>query len=368
MVRAALLRSTTTAPEIVDLQLPAPSEHQVRVRITAAGVCHSDLSLANGTLRQEFPAVLGHEGAGIVVAKGDAVDSVRLGDRVVLNWSPSCGSCWFCGHGEPHLCEHSAEASKRPYATLADGTAVYAGLGTGAFAEETVVSSRSVVRIPDGLDLGPASLLGCAVLTGAGAVMNTARVAATDSVAVFGLGGVGLSVLQTARAVGAGPIVAIDRSPDKEELARLHGASHFLVSHPRVGGDVRGLIDTRGADHVFDCVGSSTTIRDAWSACRRGGSVTVVGIGRADDEVNFTALELFWFARTLRGCVFGSSDPRADIPRLLDMIDSGLIDLSSLVTSTTDLDGVGDAFADMAAGRGARTLVFPHANPRGHGD
>lgn len=363
-VRAAVLRSAGGTLEITDVRLPEPAPDQVRVRVAAAGVCHSDLSLADGTLRQEFPVVLGHEGAGVVIAVGDGVDSVAVGDHVVLNWSPSCGACWFCERGEPYLCERSADASKVPYAVLGDGTPVYAGLGTGAFAEETLVSARSVITVPRDLDLRQAALLGCALLTGAGAVMNTARVRQDESVAVIGLGGVGLTVLQAARAVGAAPIVAVDRSADKEELARRQGATRFVASHPKVASDVRALTGGRGADHVFDCVGSSATIRAAWSASRRGGNVTVVGIGGQNDEVAFTALELFWFARTLRGCVFGSSDPAEDVPRLLDLMGQGRIDVPSLVTATTDLAGIDGAFADMRAGRGARTLVHPTSTPQ----
>jgi S-(hydroxymethyl)glutathione dehydrogenase/alcohol dehydrogenase len=359
MVRAALLHTSGGSFDVVDLVLPDPAPDQVRVRIAAAGVCHSDLSLGNGTLRQAFPVVLGHEGAGVVVGVGDDVRDVRVGDHVLLNWSPNCGACWFCRHDEPYLCEHSGDASKTAYAELSDGTPVYAGLGTGAFAEETVVSVRSVIGVPQALDLRLAALLGCAVLTGAGAVMNTARVVRGESVAVIGLGGVGLSVLQAARAVGAQPVIAVDRTPEKQELARVNGATNFVESDPRVGATVRGLTDGRGADHVFDCVGSSATIRAAWSAARRGGAVTVVGIGRADDEVKFSALELFWFARTLRGCVFGSSDPARDIPRLLDLVDRGSIDLSTLITRTTGLAGIDEAFAEMSAGRGARTIIDP---------
>lgn len=359
MVRAALLRIVDGEFEVTDLVLPDPGPGQVRVRIASAGVCHSDLSLATGTLRQEFPAVLGHEGAGVVVATGEDVDTVKVGDHVVLNWSPSCGACWFCTHGQPYLCERSADASKTPYATLADGTPVYAGLGTGAFAEETVVSSRAVVRIAQEVDLALAALLGCAVLTGVGAVLNTAQVQPAESVTVIGLGGVGLSVLQAARSVRADPIIAVDRSAGKETLAKGQGATHFVPAQKRLGAAVRDLTEGRGADHVFDCVGSSATIRDAWSASRRGGSVTVVGIGGTDDEVRFNALELWWFARTLRGCVAGSSDPQSHIPRLLDLADRGLIDLAALVTGSTGLSGIGAAFADMTAGRGARTLVDP---------
>lgn len=359
MVAAVVLRTPGGPLEVDDIDLPEPGPGQVRVRIAAAGVCHSDLSLARGRLRQPVPAVLGHEGSGTVSAVGEGVTAVSAGDRVVLVWAPPCGECWFCAHGEPHLCEHAADAAGQPYAADSAGHPLYPGLSTAAFAAETVVAARAAVPLPDDVALETAALLGCAVTTGVGAVLNTAGVRAGESVVVFGLGGVGLSAVQGARLAGADPIIAVDREPAKLALAERLGARATLVAGEDTAREVRGLTGGRGADHAFDCVGAPATIRLAWSASRRGGQVTIVGIGGKDDQVSFSALELFHFARTLRGCVYGSMDPPRDLPMLLDHVRAGRLDLESLVTRRLPLDQVADAFADMEAGRGVRALVVP---------
>lgn len=355
MVRAAVLTKQGGRLEIRDISLGEPGPGQVKVRVAAAGVCHSDLSLANGTLMQEVPAVLGHEGAGVVIGVGDGVDRVAVGDHVVLNWAPACRECWFCDHGEPWLCVHAEETARAPYAELDDGTPLYPGLGTAAFAEETIVPAAGVVKVPATVPMEQAAVLGCAVQTGAGAVLNTARVRAGESVVVVGLGGVGLSALQAARAVGAGPIIGVDVSEAKADLAAQHGATDFLVSDETTAKAIRKLTGGRGADHAFDCVGLPATIRTAWSSSRRGGAVTVVGVGSKAKIVEFNALELYWFGRTLHGCVFGSSDPDVEIPRLLGLVEEGKLDLAALATATTDLAGVNDAFDQL--GQGARTIV-----------
>ena len=224
-----------------------------------------------------------------------------------------------------------------------------------------------MIPVPDDIDTADAALLGCAVTTGVGAVTKTAAVTAGSSVLVIGLGGVGLSVLQGARLAGATTVIAVDRNPDKEVLALAAGATHFLAVDDDSGVTrkaVRGLTERRGADFAFDCVGSARTIRDMWSMTRRGGAVTVVGIGGKDDTVSFSALELFHFARTLRGCVAGSVDAVADMPRFFDWVRSGELDLRSLVTGHGALADVGNALAEMAAGRGVRTLITPAEGER----
>ncbi|HWG93782.1 MAG TPA: alcohol dehydrogenase catalytic domain-containing protein, partial [Mycobacteriales bacterium] len=223
-VRAAVLSAPGEALTVTGIDLPEPGPGQVRVRIAATGVCHSDLSLARGALRQRMPVVLGHESAGTVVSVGEGVTSTAPGDRVVLCWAPPDGTCWFCQQGEPWLCEHSSDAASTPYAQL-DGVDLYPGLSTGGFAEETVVSERAVLPVPDAVPLEHAALVGCAVMTGVGAVLKTARVRAGQSVLVVGLGGVGLSVVQGARLAGAGQVVVTDRAPEKLEVARSMGAT-----------------------------------------------------------------------------------------------------------------------------------------------
>jgi S-(hydroxymethyl)glutathione dehydrogenase / alcohol dehydrogenase len=356
VTRAAVLPATGADLEIREITLPPPGPGQVRVRLAAAGVCHSDLSLATGVLRQPVPAVLGHEGAGTVVAVGPDVTRVAPGDPVLLNWAPACRACHFCGLGEPWLCAHATDAAQVPYATL-DGTALYPGLGTAAFAEETVVPAAAALPVPAGLDPVDAALLGCAVLTGYGAVHNAAGVRPGQSAVVIGLGGVGLSVLQALRIAGADPVIAVDAVPAKEALARACGATEFLVASEQTAREVRARTGGHGADHAFECVGRGSTIRLAWSATRRGGAATVVGIGAKTDEVRFSALELFHFARTLRGCVFGNTDPERDVPVLADHVRAGQLRLADLVTDRIGLDDIPAAFDRMRHGVGARSLV-----------
>jgi len=356
-VKAAVLTEVGAPLRVADVVLGDPGPGQVRVRLAAAGVCHSDLSLAGGMLRQPVPAVLGHEGAGTVVAVGPDVRSVKAGDAVVLNWAPPCRRCHFCAIGEPWLCEHAADAATAPYASLPDGTALYAGLGTAAFAEETVVPARAVLPLPAGVELHEAALLGCAVLTGFGAV-RSAGVRSGQSIVVYGLGGVGLAVLQAARIAGAGPIIAVDVNPSKESLALACGATEFRLAADDISKQVRALTGGYGADHAVECVGRADTIRTAWSSTRRGGHTTVVGIGGKQDMVSLSALEIFHFARTLRGCVYGNTDPERDLPELAGHIRDGRLDLGALITDRIDLAGIPEAFDRMRSGSGARSLVI----------
>ncbi|HTW18814.1 MAG TPA: Zn-dependent alcohol dehydrogenase [Mycobacteriales bacterium] len=358
MVKASVLMEVGSAQQVGDIALRDLGPGDVRVKIVAAGVCHSDLSLGTGVMGQVVPAVLGHEGSGTVLAVGSDVRHVAPGDHVVLNWAPPCRSCWWCSAGEPWLCQNQFAGDNLPYATL-DGVDLVAGIGVGAFAEETVVPGRAVIRLDDDVPLEIAALLGCAVLTGAGAVMNHAKTQPGESVLVVGLGGVGLSALQGARLAGAATIIATDISADKAEIARRCGATEFLVADDDLAKQVRRRTDGRGVDVAIECVGRGSTIRQAWSATRRGGRAVVVGIGRTDDVAEFNALEVFHFARSLSGCVYGSSDPEVDIPRMLEAWRAGRLDLDALVTDRCGLDGIDAAFDRMRAGQGGRTLVLP---------
>ncbi|MEV4704050.1 alcohol dehydrogenase catalytic domain-containing protein [Actinoplanes sp. NPDC049316] len=355
-VRALVVREPAAAPTVEEIRLPEVGPGQVRVRIRAAGVCHSDLSMVNGTLSPPYPLVLGHEAAGEVVEAGAGVTRVTAGTHVALNWSPPCRECWFCTHGEPWLCATANVAALENGATL-DGAPVHVTLGLGAFAEEVVVPERALIPVPDALGWESAALLGCAVLTGTGAVRNTAKVAAGDSVVVIGLGGVGLSVVTAARAAGAATVVAVDVSEGKKALAEAAGATDFVVSGENLSKDIRSRTDGRGADHAFECVGRAATIRAAWRATRRGGRVTVVGMGRADDMVQLSALDIFSSARTLQASVYGSADPDAEVPALAADVVSGALRLDHLVTDRIGLGDVPAAFDRMARGEGARSVV-----------
>ncbi|MGW6737324.1 Zn-dependent alcohol dehydrogenase [Streptomyces sp. NPDC055013] len=357
MVRAAVLPEVGAPLKITDIELPDPGPGQVRVRLAAAGVCHSDLSLSNGTMRVPVPAVLGHEGAGTVIAVGEGVTHVAPGAEVVLNWAPSCGSCHACSLGEVWLCANALNGAADVYARTADGTDLHPGLNVAAFAEETVVPAGCVLPLPAGIPLTDAALLGCAVLTGYGAVHHSARVQPGETVAVYGVGGVGLAALQAARIAGAGRIVAVDVSPAKEDLARAAGATDYVVASENTAREIRGLTDKQGVDVAVECVGRAATIRTAWDSTRRGGRTTVVGIGGKDQQVTFNALEIFHWGRTLSGCVYGDSDPARDVPVLAELVNAGRLDLGALVTERIGLEGIPAAFENMLAGRGGRALV-----------
>ncbi|MEV0637130.1 Zn-dependent alcohol dehydrogenase [Streptomyces sp. NPDC050619] len=357
MVRAAVLPAVGAPLEIAEIDLPDPGPGQVRVRLAAAGVCHSDLSLSDGLVRVPLPAVLGHEGAGTVVAVGEGVTHVGLGAEVVLNWAPSCGSCHACSLGEVWLCANALNGAADVYARTADGADLHPGVNVAAFAEETVVSASCVLPLPEGVPLTDSALLGCAVLTGYGAVHHSAQVRPGETVAVYGVGGVGLAALQAARIAGASRIVAVDVSPAKEELARGAGATDYVVASADTAREIRALTGKQGVDVAVECVGRAATIRAAWDSTRRGGRTTVVGIGGEDQQVTFNALEIFHWGRTLAGCVYGDCDPARDLPVLAEHVRAGRLDLGAMVTERIALEGIPAAFENMLAGKGGRALV-----------
>jgi S-(hydroxymethyl)glutathione dehydrogenase / alcohol dehydrogenase len=359
MTRAAVLHEAGAPLELHDIDLAPTGPGQVRVRLRATGVCHSDLSLARGRLPHPLPVVLGHEAAGEVVEVGDGVTKVAPGDRVILAWSPPCRSCFFCDRGEPHLCEQTgARTFAAPYATLG-GEKLWSAIGTAAFAEETLVLAESCVPFGDDVSFEVAALVGCAVMTGVGAVVNTARVPAGASVTVIGCGGVGLSVVQGARVAGAARVVAVDPLAERRELALALGATDVVDGAADVEAQVRGLTAGRGTDYAFEVIGRPETIKLAYRLTRRGGTTVVVGAGPHDVEVGFSPLELFYQARSLVGCVYGSCDPDRDFPAMLDLYRSGALDLDRLVTATLPLSEVNEALARLERGDGARTVLVP---------
>ena len=357
-IAAVVVREPGAAPAVESVELPDAGSGQVKIRVRAAGVCHSDLSMVNGTLRPPYPLVLGHEAAGEVIAAGADVTRVAVGDRVVLNWQPACRMCWFCTHGEPWLCATSSGIPAVANGATVGGVPAHVTLGLGAFAEEALVPENAVIRVPGELDFASAALLGCAVLTGTGAVRNTARVAPGDSVLVIGLGGVGLSVVGAARAAGATTVLAVDVSEAKKALAEAAGATDFVVASDALTKEVRGRTAGRGADHAFECVGRAATIRAAWRATRRGGQVTVVGMGRADDNVELSALDIFSSARILRSSVYGNADPDRDVPALAGDVLDGTLPVDQLITDRIGLDGVPAAFERMSRGEGSRSVLL----------
>ncbi|WP_433318344.1 alcohol dehydrogenase catalytic domain-containing protein [Micromonospora chersina] len=357
-MRALVVRGRGAIPAVEEVRLPDPGPGELRVRIRAAGICHSDLAMVDGTVAPAYPLVLGHEATGVVAETGPGT-RLAVGTPVVLNWAPACRACWHCRHGEPWLCAANTGASVARGET-ADGGPLQVTLGLGALAEEVVVPERAAIAVPPGLPPEQAALLGCAVLTGTGAVRNTARVAPGESVAVIGLGGVGLAVLTAARRAGAGPILAVDVAEAKRDLALAAGATDFLRSDDTLAKEVRARTEGRGVDHAFECVGRSVTIRAAWRCTRRGGAVTVVGMGAKDDLLSLSALDIFHSARTLRSSVYGSSDPDREVPELAGALADGSLDLAPLVSGAIPLDEAPVALDRLARGEGARWVVtFP---------
>jgi S-(hydroxymethyl)glutathione dehydrogenase / alcohol dehydrogenase len=360
-VRAAVLERVGGPILVADVDLAAPGPGMVRVDIAASGLCHSDLSVADGTLPLPLPTVLGHEGAGTVTEVGPGVTGLQPGHRVVLSWAVPCRACRPCLRGRPELCDTGMDhAFTRTHGTL-DGEQVWAVFGTGTLAEQTVVPAAAAIRIGDEAPLDLAALVGCAVLTGVGAVVNTARVAPGDTVAVIGCGGVGLAAIQGARLAGAGSIIAVDRAAGRLPLAMANGATHTVdASSAEPVEAVRELTGGRGVDHAVEAVGRSATIEAAYAMATRGGTVTVVGAGAVDDPVTFPAMGLMADAKVLQGCVYGGADPARDVPWILDLAAQGRLDLEALVTARVGLDRIDDAVSAMRAAEGARTLVtFP---------
>lgn len=362
-VRAAVWRAPGEPCSVEEVLLDPPGEGEALVRIAAAGICHSDLHLADGHLgKRRFPTVLGHEGAGVVEATGPGVSNVAPGDRVSLCFLPSCGDCRACRSGRPNLCEPGSRASfagTRPDGTArartAAGAALQQFLGIGCFAELCVVPAAAAIPAPAELPLWEAALVGCALVTGFGAVRNAARVTANESVCVVGCGGVGLQVVLAARLAGAAPIVAVDLVPEKLELARARGATHAVTAGDGAAKRVRELTDG-GVDHAFEVVGRSESIRLAWEALRPGGTAVVVGLAPVGVEASVPAID-FLSEKTLRGSFYGSGDPAREIAEIGELAATGALDVAGSVSSLTNLDGIEEAFARMRRGEGARSVA-----------
>lgn len=357
MVQALIVRAVGSELELCEVELSPPGPGEVRVKVRGAGVCHSDLSMINGVLSPSFPLILGHEASGVVAEVGEGATRVAVGDHVVLNWTPPCRACWFCEHAEPWLCTATEGVASVPRGRLADGTPTHVTLGVGALAEEVVIGENAVIKVPNELPLAESALLGCAVITGVGAVRNNAKVREGESVAVVGLGGVGLSAIAGAKLAGANPIIALDLSESKKDLAITAGATDFVVSDKGAPKAVRALTGGRGVDAAFECVGRSVAIRTAWGSTRRGGRVVTLGVGSKDDQVSFSGLEIYHFARSLSTSVYGSADPDVDVPAIAESVLDGSLDLDSLITHRIDLAGVPEALNRMRRGEGARSLV-----------
>jgi len=367
-IRAAVLREIKKPLVIEQLEVAEPGPGEVSVRIAAAGVCHSDYHFMNGDLLIGLPCVLGHEGAGVVDAVGEGVKAVAPGDHVVHLFRASCGRCHFCQKGRPALCWMAAQL--RVTGHLLDGTSRFGTptgeeikhfLGVSCFAERTVVPEQGVVKIRKDVPLSVAALMGCSVMTGVGAVMNTARVEAGASVLVIGAGGVGLNCVMGARLLGAHPIIAADQLDSKLEMATEFGATHAVNSARQdLVAAVRELTGGEGVDYAFEAIGIPALMAAAFAATRRGGTATCVGIAPAGAEMSIGAGELVYSEKILQGSYYGTSRPQADMPRLLDLYMAGRLPLDRLLSRTYPLEEVNEAYRALLAGEVARSVLLPN--------
>ncbi|MEV5238280.1 Zn-dependent alcohol dehydrogenase [Streptomyces cinnamoneus] len=328
---------------------------KVRLRVRAAGLCHSDLSAMSGVLPQPAPFVPGHEGAGDVVEVGEGVTHVAPGDRVLVCWLPACGSCPSCRRGQSQLCLAGFMNSGTPNFRHR-ATDVFGFAGTGAFAEELVVDAGCAVPVPDDVPYEVAALLGCGVTTGLGAALNTARVAAGSSVAVIGCGGVGISVVQGARVAGAAQILAVDPVEGRREAALRFGATEAVAPEGLDGTKAR-LTGNEGFDYVFEVVGKSATARTAYEATRRGGTLCVVGAGAMDDHFQLNMFELFFDEKRILPSLYGGGDVLRSYERAIALWRAGRIDLEGLITHRVPLARINDAVEQMRTGEALRTWI-----------
>jgi S-(hydroxymethyl)glutathione dehydrogenase/alcohol dehydrogenase len=362
-MRAALLEVSGKPLTIVDdIEIEAPRAGEVLVRVVNCGVCHSDVSQIDGTFDPPVPIVLGHEAAGVVAEVGAGVTSLAPGDTVMLTPCPPCGTCYFCVRGEHSICHNASAIATN---TFPDGSTrlsragevVYRGIGLGAFAEYVVVQETGAVRIPDDTPLEVACVIGCAVQTGVGAVLNTARVEEGATVLVMGLGGIGASIVQGARIAGASRIIVSDPVASRRDAAALFGATDAIdPTTDDVMGEVMRITGV-GVDYAFDAVGNAALVETGVYATRNGGTTVIVGAGPVDQTLTLIPVLFTITEKKLLGCLLGSSNSQREIPRLLSLWRSGRLDLESMVTAQRPLDEINEAVDDIHAGRGIRTVL-----------
>ncbi len=368
-IRAALLKqmglpqpyAQSRPLQISELELDAPGRGEVLVKIRAAGLCHSDLSVIDGNRPRPMPMVIGHEAAGVIEAIGAGVASFKVGDHVVTAFVPSCGHCNPCMHERPALCEPGFKANGA--GTLLSGArrfhdaAINHHLGVSGFADYAVVAAESCVRIDNALPFDIAAVFGCAVITGVGAVVNTAQVKRGEGVAVIGLGGVGLAALLGARRAGAAPLIAIDLSEAKLAIAKEFGATHtFNAGAPDCAEQVRTATNG-GVAHALEMAGSAKALELAWQITARGGKTVTAGLPHPDARLSISPVQLVAEERTLQGSYLGSCVPSRDIPRYIEWYKNGELPVDKLLTERIRLQDINAAFDRLAKGETIRTVV-----------
>ena len=350
---------------VEELELAAPGPGEVLVEVSYAGLCHSDLSVIDGSRPRVMPMVMGHEASGVVREVGGGVHDLAEGDHVVFSFVPVCGHCIQCVSGRPALCENGARANTAGTLLAGDrhfkdeaGRELNHHLGVSAFSRHTVAAQESLVKVDPEVPLEKAALFGCAVMTGVGAVMNTARVEPGTGVAVFGLGGVGLSAVLGARAAGAHPIVAVDLFDAKLELAKSVGATHAVNAKESDDPIVEIQEATGGGAHyAFESVGNELVLAQAYAATRRGGTTVTIGLPHPSKQFSVSAVSLVAEERTVKGSYMGSAVPKRDIPRYIALYKAGLLPVDQLLTGTLTLEEINPGFDALARGEAVRQVV-----------
>ncbi len=338
-----------------DVQLTDVGPGEVRVRLVSSGVCHSDVSAQNGTIPSAIPCVLGHEGAGVVEEVGAGVTELAPGDPAIISFTPACRHCKMCLRGKPNLCHAMMQMTQSAH-FLIKGQTVPGYTGCGTFAEQMIVPAAAVIKVGADIPLDVVSLIGCGVMTGVGASINTAQITPGSSVIVFGCGGVGISAIQGARIAGAAEIVAVDVLDSKLEAAKQFGATHG-VKPDQVDDAKNTITGGEGFDFGLECVGRPELIRQTFDVVRRGGTAVVVGVGRMTEKVEFSAFELFFNEKNLKGSMYGSANVRLDFDRLLRLWKYGKLDLEGMISRRIKLEEINDAFRAMQAGEVVRSVI-----------
>jgi S-(hydroxymethyl)mycothiol dehydrogenase len=355
-VRGVIARSKGAPVEVTTITVPDPGPGEVVVRVQACGVCHTDLTYREGGINDEFPFLLGHEAAGVVEEVGAGVESVAVGDFVILNWRAVCGQCRACKRGRPQYCFDTHNAAQKM--TLEDGTELTPALGIGAFAEKTLVHAGQCTKVDPDADPAVVGLLGCGVMAGLGAAVNTGNVSRGESIAVIGCGGVGDAAIMGARLVGAGTIIAVDRDPRKLEWARELGATHTVnAAETDTVEAVQELTGGFGADVVIDAVGRPETWRQAFYARDLAGTVVLVGVPTPDMTLEMPLVDFFSRGGSLKSSWYGDCLPERDFPMLVDLYQQGRVPLERFVSERIKLDEVEEAFHTMHKGDVLRSVV-----------
>lgn len=360
MPRAAVLYNFNEPLKVESLSLKPPREDEVLVKMVASGICHSDLSVIKGNLPMMTPTVLGHEGAGIIEEVGSQVTDLKPGDHVVLSWVPSCGKCHFCVSGKTHLCERLflVFAEGREGVFSKDGIEILRFNSVSTFAEHTVVRADAAIKIPSDVPLDRACLVGCGVMTGVGAAINTAKIRPGQTVAVFGCGGVGLNVIQGAALCGAARIIAVDLVARKLEWAKVFGATDVVNGKDIDAVEaIRGLTNGSGVDYAFEVIGVPAAISQAFMSIKRGGSAVIVGVPAFGQEISVPGAMISLEEKAIVGSLYGSANIRQDIPNLLALYMQKRLKLDELISRRIKLDEVNDAFDAMERGEVARSVI-----------